>query len=162
MSAALAIALLAAAPSSGDLPPFSFREHNAVQKYNLEALAAAGCKDNGYSVRCTFTDKIAGHFAVIGIIVTNSRLSVLTVDGIRTDLPAILSAFRARYGEPCSTGSETLQNGLGYPIPSSTMTWCFKTGKMVLHERYMRADTFSIIYKDESNPVPDVKVAPDF
>lgn len=156
---AAALSLIAATP---ELPPFSFREHNTVQRYDPKSLFDAGCKVKPEGVRCLQTDRIANQSVVISYIVVDLHLAEFRITGFRESIPVVVSALVERYGSPCESGSEIIHNGLGNAIPITTLTWCFRTGKMTFRERDGKMNYFSVQYDDEVIKPLTMRVAPDF
>lgn len=155
MKIILAIAAASAALSP-QLPLFSFGPHRAGSEYTSASIASLDCEKDGRSIVCMDNSAIvAGSWAVVQIIITNRKLSQLEIAGDRESLPAVAKAMYSKYGDPCETGTETLVNGLGNAFPSKTATWCFQTGKMVLHYTGLRMSAYKAVYIDEANPPSD-------
>lgn len=149
----LFLAAVAEAPSRpAELPNFSFKEHRTNGIYSLDSLRAAkGCKqDAGGEFSCSLTDAVAGRWAVIFYHVNRDmRLTSLSFSGFREGIPDVLASLRTRYGLPCESGREEFVNGLGNRIPVETLTWCFRTGKLIFRERSGRVDSWGATYTDE-------------
>jgi hypothetical protein len=72
-------------------------------------------------------------------------LSTLTLKVSRVSHPSVLAVSKAKYGEPCSTGSEKWQNAAGAFLESEVHVWCCASGKLRLlaigdNIRSMQAD----------------------
>ena len=155
-------ALLSLAAAASDMPYFSFREHNTQGQYNLDSLRKAKCKDTPEGIACSQTGEVAGHWATMAFLVVDLRLSQFSISGFRESIPDVLSALEAKYGAPCDSGKETVTNGYGGQFSSTTLTWCFRTGKMVFKERSSRIDSWSATYHDDLIRPKVRQVRPDF
>ena len=148
------ILIVAAAAMAGSaLPQFSFGPHKAGVAYTSADIAALDCKQDRAVISCTDSNaNVGGTWAVVEIVIVKRRLSSLIVAGDRDSLPEVTSAMQRKYGPPCASGSETLVNGRGNAFPSPTTTWCFQTGKFVLHQTGLRMDSYKAVFVDETNP----------
>lgn len=145
--------LIAAQAPAPALEDFSFRDHRAGTVYDMEKLKRVkGCEPIGKDVLCTLPSSIVGTFAVVQYRFSRQHLSMLSVTGDRDSSVAVLNAFAERYGKPCDTGKESVSNRLGMKFDSTTVTWCFRTGKLTMHERGVRIDSYHAVYLDDEYP----------
>ena len=155
--------ILAAVAALASLPPFTFAEHRAGANYDTASLLAAGCKQDGATFECVTRNRpVAGHWAIVTYLIANRRLATLSIAGDREALPDVFAAFSTRYGTPCDQGTETLINGLGNSFQSATTTWCFNSGKMILHDRGVTMSTYLASYTDDVNRLPSANPPVDF
>lgn len=160
IAAATALLLSASAPVLQD---FTFREHSSAATYDVSKLTkSAGCRDTETGRRCVSQTLVADWRMDMMFTVTNGRLYTFELFGHRNAIPDILESFKAKYGLPCRTSLETVQNRMGGSFESRAFTWCFRTGEMVFRERDYQIDRFSVIYTDRVNAPPAARVAPDF
>lgn len=159
--AALSILLL----SQASAPDFTFREHNASGRYNLNALSELDCdvSQEGRMWRCTQLTTLAGSSATaMSITIFDQKLYILSFLGPRTAINTLIPSLRERYGMPCRAEEETIYNGLGNALKSQKFVWCFSTGELTFHERYGRIDQYRLTYVDFHNAPPSKGVKPDF
>lgn len=158
-----ALAALALSAAAAPLPDFSFREHSSIATYNLSTLTkAAGCRDTEIGRRCVSETLVSGWLMDMMFTVANQHLYTLELFGHRNAIPDMLGALKERYGVPCRSGSETVNNRAGGSFQSATFTWCFRTGDLVFRERDYQIDRFSVIYTDRVNAPQAARIAPDF
>lgn len=143
--------MLAAVANAAVLPEFSFGEHNARQPYNMEALKKLDCERGSSGTICSENISLAHRYAVLTFVVFNQHLSRLLIGGPNDTFSELLGEMKDHYGSPCEVGTETITTGIGIQLQSRTFSWCFATGKMVLHERSHRLDEYGIDYIDLVN-----------
>ena len=156
------IGSLLLAVQAATLPPFTFKEHEAGRKYDLQSLDDAGCTPTSEGFRCSGDSEMAGWRVFLSYTIIDAKLSTLAVIGNRNALADVIPALQERYGAPCEKSTATVRNGFGAVLNSAEFTWCFRTGKLTLHERYGRIDEFSLVYVDAVNLPPRRIVQPDF
>lgn len=149
-----ALALLAAASAGAALPNFRLGQHEAGVPYDLRALPQKDCQRDGEVISCTETVNASGGWAVLTYSILDRKLARLSLTGVREALPEMLQDLRNRYGEPCDSGDDQASNGLGMPVVSRSLTWCFRTGRLTLHERYLRVNYYGLIYTDDIAMAP--------
>lgn len=150
--------------SAATLKPFSFGQHRAGTSYDVDSLARAGCKreDSAVFVCMERDAKVAGSWAIVQYIISNRRLARLSISGDRDNVQILAAAMLTKYGQPCAKGTETWTSKFGGSFQSGTITWCFETGNLVLHETGLTIETYNAVYTDTANPVPTTSVQPDF
>lgn len=106
--------------------------------------------------------KLAG-MPVTGEYVTfyKSRLSSITVTFNAAAYSGVTNALRAKYGAPCKTSTEELQNTFGAKVTSIKYTWCFSTGKLTADMYFPNLKTSTVEYTDHNKP-PAEKPKVDF
>lgn len=146
-----------------DLSPFSFRELVAGPNFDLNSPGFKKCDKNPTTIVCTeLFDNVAGAPAITSYTIYNRKLAQFLMSTERSNLPAIITAFTQKYGKPCNSQIKQVQNRLGNTFESTELTWCFKTGKMVLSEIGPRITHSSAIYTDEVHGEPTSPVPVDF
>lgn len=156
-------AALVLASSANELPAFTFREHSSTRTYDEAALnKAAGCRKAEDGRICVLDTTVGGWRMDLIYTVARQKLTSLSIHGHRNAIPDTLMAFKERYGAPCRSGKEAVQNRIGNSFESTTFTWCFRTGELVFHERGHQIDRFSAIYTDRANTPSRERIAPDF
>ncbi len=160
ISALAALALTAATPP---LPEFRFREHSSGATYDVSALTkGSGCRDTEIGRRCVSETFVSGWRMDMMFTIANQHLYTLELFGHRNAIPDMLGALKERYGLPCKSGSETVNNRAGGSFQSAIFTWCFRTGELVFRERDYQIDRFSVIYTDRANAPQSARITPDF
>ncbi|MGB7656239.1 MAG: hypothetical protein WBL74_12225 [Novosphingobium sp.] len=94
--------LAAATALASNLPQFSFGPHRAGVAYTSESISTLDCKRDGAEIICIDNSaNVGGTWAIVQIEIVNKRLSRLLVAGDRSSVPAVLSAMKVKYGQPC-------------------------------------------------------------
>lgn len=128
-------------------PPFAFRQIDA-------GLTQAAAEASGYIRRCTparfgavpitecaatpavYEGGVAGEpisnlwlaFDGAGLVQFNMILNPGSV-------PAVRSAFTAKFGEPCEVTRSVVTNRLGASFPMESVVWCLADGRLTLSDR---------------------------
>lgn len=138
---------VAAALSIQEPPPFSFRQIDT-------SLTQAGAEAAGYIRRCAparfgavpVTECAATPGVIAGGVAGEpiSNLS-LAFDGAGLvqfnmiinpgSVPAVRSAFTAKFGEPCEVAQSVVTNQLGAAFPMESVVWCLADGRLTLRDR---------------------------
>ena len=116
------------------------------------------------SVECkqTFSVVAGTRTLISGYEIHNKQLYRLYITGDRISFPTVLRAFNQKYGTPCSFEKKNVQNRRGASFTSLNVTWCFKTGKLVMKERGFSVDTYYAEYLDDANQPPKKEAIIDF
>jgi hypothetical protein len=166
----LALALLfaaspaiAAGPAS-PLKAFEFRGIVAGEPLTREQLAKCEPLMPG-TLSCDHDDrKVAGIDVMsVGIFVTNNRLSSVSIMSDPIFFSVLTSAFKTKYGPPCRSALPRWVGELGNSRPNPTMTWCFRSGKLVAKMYGARLDVSEIDYTENTQAaLPSAKPKVDF
>lgn len=157
----LAVAAEAAAP--GTLPHFEFRGVVAGTPADENIVSRCRASDSvpGERSCITLADTVAGAAAATVVTYYNGRLSSVYLSSSQGNYTAIASAFKEKYGTPCDVREEEWKSRGGVKTENTVVTWCFKSGRLMLNEIGGKLGQMSALYSDENKP-PKAKPTVDF
>lgn len=140
------LACVAAAPAAAQTNAFNFRSLSA-------GTTIAEARSRGIISRCTnligqfrgsthcfmsaawHEEGVSGHETAGGGIVFGQTGTLQEFSAIidRSAVSTVATAFSMKYGEPCQTRDDVLQNGFGARLPDQVKVWCFDDGALTLH-----------------------------
>lgn len=144
------------------LPAFSFRDIVAGSPATTDNLTWCRKELDGTTSCRNSVDKVAGIDTESKTVLYNGMLYTLRLRFGSSDYEKVLAAFRARYGEPCVTSTNKVQNGFGASFDSAHTEWCFATGKLTLDQYFEDLRITRAGYVDETNVPPAAKPKVDF
>jgi hypothetical protein len=148
---------------AGSLPMFDFRGLTAgqiVAQNHSAFLPPCADEGPGKSV-CFFRDNtLAGIKSLSGITVHiySGKFSKMEMQADNKRFTELNEALISRYGNPCQRETLKWQNQLGAVFDNPVITWCFRTGNLVLTGRTERfVDWMELRYQDNVVAPPAAK-----
>lgn len=147
----LAVAL-AGASFSQDPPAFEFRE--VTSALTQQAATSAGlvyrnrgalefCRRSQVAdhpiTQCPATEALTAAGVAgqriqglnLGFDADGLALFMMTVEGV--SVPAVSSAFTAKFGPPCQEETRVWANAMGAELANPVVSWCLSDGRLELH-----------------------------
>jgi len=90
------------------------------------------------------------------------HMMLFLFDAKGTSFLTIRAALQAKYGAPCKSETQPWQSRAGAHYDNLVVTWCFKTGHLVLDQLSTNLDYGDLIYTDEVNRGPAKAPKVDF
>jgi len=153
----LLVCTSAVAQDTPTLPKFEFRDLRAG-----DPAPEKGCAKIGDGRRmCVDQDiRIAGLWAKsMSVFYGYAGLEAVLLTVPKNDGPTLRSALVAKYGEPCRTRTNVMQNAYGAQFERETATWCFADGEADYRSISTKIDEasfyFSVPSKRPAAPVVD-------
>lgn len=154
--ATLAAFMVAQAQPESTLPNFQFRGAIAGEQQDLKGFGPCSKEPNDVKVCRMDTGEVAG--VRTGLTVARTYQRRLTMLGglfSSDNFDTVAASFAEKYGTPCDFQTVEVINGLGARLPSQVITWCFRSGKLVLKKRAIRIGTATFEYTDQWQPPAD-------
>jgi hypothetical protein len=154
--------------SSAARPDFTFKEAHAGSAMDPSVVGTCTPTDDGIAgkLECRGKDSVVAGVD-LGLAPSyyfyNNRLTSMIYlydnDGIQ--FLTFLSAFREKYGAACSTSTPKWQNKAGSTFENTTVSWCFKTGKLTL-ERMGPSMKYGVVTYTDDVSGPSKSTPKDF
>jgi hypothetical protein len=162
-------AVTAAQPSKPPLPVFVFKGMTAGQPVS-EGIFSSCSDEQGGERRCSFPQHdIAGVVSIFPTVggwnyakLYDGKLSSTEFVADGDSFAKMLAALVTRYGEPCKTETPKWQSKGGATFDNTVVTWCFRTGHLVLTRMDFQRDYMSLRYRDDESVPPAEKPRIDF